>query len=55
MKIKTILNKILRIDPKMDPNICYSQNGEDLILNRFLDNKKEGFFVDVGAHHPIRF
>ena len=21
----------------------------------FLDNKKEGFFVDVGAHHPIRF
>ena len=39
----------------MDPNICYSQNGEDLILNRFLDNKKEGFFVDVGAHHPIRF
>lgn len=39
----------------MEPNICYSQNGEDLILNRFLDNKKEGFFVDVGAHHPIRF
>ena len=55
MKIKKILKKILRIDPKMDPNICYSQNGEDLILNRFLDNKKEGFFVDVGAHHPIRF
>ena len=55
MKVKKIINKILRKDPKMDPNICYSQNGEDLILNRFLDNKKEGFFVDVGAHHPIRF
>ena len=39
----------------MEPNLCYSQNGEDLILNRFLNNKKEGFFVDVGAHHPIRF
>ena len=55
MKVKKILNKILRVDPKMHPNFCYSQNGEDLILNRFLNNKKEGFFVDVGAHHPIRF
>ena len=55
MKVKKILNKILRVDPKMDPNFCYSQNGEDLILSRFLNNKKGGFFVDVGAHHPIRF
>ena len=54
-KLNKFLNKLLRKDPKMEPNICYSQNGEDLILNRFLNNKKEGFFVDVGAHHPIRF
>jgi len=33
----------------------YSQEGEDLILNRILDEKKEGFYVDVGAHHPKRF
>lgn len=35
--------------------ICYSQNGEDLILDRLLDGKSHGFYVDVGAHHPIRF
>ena len=40
-KLNKFLNKLLRKDPKMEPIICYSQNGEDLILNRFLDNKKE--------------
>jgi FkbM family methyltransferase len=35
-------------------NRSYSQEGEDMILSRFL-NKRNGFFVDVGAHHPIRF
>ena len=33
----------------------YSQEGEDLILNRILGDKKKGFYVDVGAHHPKRF
>lgn len=36
-------------------NLSYSQEGEDLILSRFLENKKEGFYVDIGAHHPRRF
>jgi FkbM family methyltransferase len=34
----------------------WSQEGEDLILSRYFENKKTtGFFVDVGAHHPLRF
>lgn len=33
----------------------YSQEGEDLLLKRFFENKKKGFYVDVGAHHPKRF
>lgn len=33
----------------------YSQEGEDLILKRIFENKKNGFYVDVGAHHPFRF
>ena len=36
-------------------NLSYSQEGEDLILNRFFSNKENGFYVDVGAHHPRRF
>ena len=34
---------------------CYSQEGEDLILARYFHDQREGFFVDVGAHHPHRF
>lgn len=34
---------------------AYSQEGEDLILARFLDYRPSGFYVDVGAHHPKRF
>ncbi len=33
----------------------YSQEGEDLILRRLFEQKTTGFYVDVGAHHPIRF
>jgi FkbM family methyltransferase len=36
-------------------NLSYSQEGEDLLLNRFLENKENGFYVDIGAHHPKRF
>ena len=33
----------------------YSQEGEDIILARYLYNREKGFYVDVGAHHPKRF
>jgi FkbM family methyltransferase len=36
-------------------NISYSQEGEDSILNRIFEAQPEGFFVDIGAHHPFRF
>jgi FkbM family methyltransferase len=39
----------------MQPNLCYGQDGEDLILDRLLERQTEGFYVDVGAHHPVRF
>jgi FkbM family methyltransferase len=35
--------------------LSYAQEGEDLILNRFLENKSFGFYIDIGAHHPKRF
>ena len=31
----------------------YSQEGEDRILARIFEQKARGFYVDVGAHHPI--
>jgi FkbM family methyltransferase len=33
----------------------YSQSGEDAVLSLFLGNIKNGFYVDIGAHHPKRF
>ena len=33
----------------------YSQEGEDMILRRLFEKQQNGFYVDVGAHHPKRF
>jgi FkbM family methyltransferase len=33
--------------------ISYAQNFEDVILNRVFKHKKNGFYIDVGANHPI--
>lgn len=35
----------------------YSQDGEDMILKAFYENRKgyKGFYVDIGAHHPVRY
>ena len=33
----------------------YSQEGEDGILRRIFAGQPQGFFVDIGAHHPKRF
>ena len=33
--------------------ISYSQNFEDVILRRVLQNVTNGFYIDVGAAHPI--
>ena len=32
----------------------YSQFEEDLFLKKYFKNKKNGFFVDIGCHHPFR-
>lgn len=32
--------------------ISYSQNFEDVILDRVFKGKRQGFYIDVGANHP---
>tara|TARA_B100001057_G_scaffold471962_1_gene534778 strand:+ start:7359 stop:8102 length:744 start_codon:yes stop_codon:yes gene_type:complete len=36
-------------------NYSYSQEGEDILLNKIFNKKKKGFYIDIGAHHPKRF
>lgn len=55
MTLVSLINRLLGRDPDMLPNVCYGQDGEDLVLNRLLDGQMQGFYVDVGAHHPVRF
>ena len=31
----------------------YSSYGEDIFINSFFKNKKKGFYLDVGAYHPL--
>lgn len=33
--------------------ISYAQNHEDVVLERIFRNRHDGFFVDVGACHPV--
>jgi len=61
-KIKYALNSFKKGFRFINPavvyaNPAYSQEGEDRILFSLfsLINKKNGFYVDVGAHHPFRF
>ena len=65
--MKKILKKIIPTKFWKDTNSLYSlkfkkfagkyfsQEGEDIILNRIFEDKASGLFVDVGAHHPKRF
>ncbi|MBL7746902.1 MAG: FkbM family methyltransferase, partial [Chitinophagaceae bacterium] len=34
------------------PYSSFAQVGEDMILNRYFNEKNEGFYVDIGANHP---
>ncbi len=36
-------------------NNSYSQEGEDIIIDKLLNYKKSGFYIDIGAHHPIKY
>jgi FkbM family methyltransferase len=58
VNIKSVIRRaklLIAGNPAHKPNLCFGQDGEDLILDRLLGHQKIGFYIDVGAHHPIRF
>ena len=38
---------------KFNTKTSYSQYNEDIIIDKLLDQKKDGFYIDVGAFDPI--
>jgi FkbM family methyltransferase len=54
-KIKKVLLSVANLFFDQFKTYCYSQEGEDIVLKRVFGAKENGFYVDVGAHHPKRF
>ena len=48
------LYKIQKIYKNKKPNTHYGEFGEDIMVGRFFKNKKNGFYVDIGAYHPFK-
>lgn len=36
-------------------SLHFSQEGEDIFVNRLFGDRQSGYYIDVGAHHPTRF
>jgi len=53
--MKRLFEKLFVSTERRLSNVCFGQEGEDLILDRLMGGKARGFYVDIGAHHPIRF
>lgn len=51
-KIKEIIKTFFR---KFEYTKSYSQFGEDVVVQSLFRGKKDGFYVDVGAYHPILY
>lgn len=54
-RLKKTYNYFREIGTKDEPVLSYSQEGEDVLLERIFRKFETGFYVDIGAHDPIRF
>jgi FkbM family methyltransferase len=56
--LKRVKERLLRLSDRagaFDGTRFYSQTGEDAILAHLLFGHDSGFYVDVGAFHPIKY
>jgi FkbM family methyltransferase len=51
--VETGSKEFARMQAAATPFISYSINREDVLLNRLFGQRDSGFFVDVGAAHPV--
>jgi len=51
--LKSAFKGLVRWRPHAD--VHFAQEGEDIVLARLFSGQKNGFYIDVGAHHPRRF
>ncbi len=58
--VKRVLRPVKRavmslLGPYQWGRSSYSQEGEDIALDRLPEGQRQGLYVDVGCHHPFRF
>ena len=52
-KFNTFLIKLKMFSHIKTVNLFFSQTGEDILLNSILKDKKDGFYIDIGAYDPV--
>jgi Flp pilus assembly protein TadD len=52
--IQSVDTVTLKLLPQNFGHLMFSAFGEDGVLWHLLRNVKNGFYVDIGAHHPVR-
>lgn len=53
--VRRMVDRVPSLEKLTQRSRSFSQEGEDLILARFFGYQADGFYIDVGAHHPLRF
>jgi FkbM family methyltransferase len=54
-RLRAQLHRVRDLLPGGLGRVSFAQEGEDLILERLFERQPAGIYVDVGAHHPVRF
>jgi FkbM family methyltransferase len=49
-----ILQNIYLKNKYFFPRKSYAMDGEDIAIDQYVEKKNKGFYVDVGAHHPVQ-
>lgn len=54
-RVRAQLERVRDVLPGGFARTSFAQEGEDLVLARWFEQQATGTYVDVGAHHPLRF
>lgn len=53
--IKFTTVEIFRTILTKEARLLFAQTGEDIIISNYFHEKRDGFYIEVGASHPLRF
>lgn len=54
-KLRFLIWARLKVNHYSSFYLSHSQFGEDMVLRSLTEGVKKGFYIDIGAHHPVYF